>query len=542
MSVSIKVGKRSINITAQPLSQEAFAPFGDVISNPRPDIHPSAFAQHKLPSNASSANQGSAIRYGDVSRLGNHYAQAPSRTGEPKMSMFVCAARPLETLSDGFGRFTVKLLERHPFTTQTFTPLPSSASQYLVIVAPSLTPSAQDEGLPVPEGLGLPGRGLPDPSKLRAFVADKNQAVTYGAGTWHAPMVVLGKEGTAIDFVVFQHASGQGTEDWQRSTYTMAAEITTDVLNKLEDTSGIICKPGENPYAAFINACNNDRREIEALYTAHRTKRNVQQKDKFLSPDFKELFIDQTLLRLEKPEIQPGFKDERHCMALWSRPPSHIIRLATHIQRLLLETCPEMWLMSPWNMHMTTLEVAFSKTPTEIADLVASMRSSLPSIVNHTHNHRARLVKPMISYDLSAFALSFVPATGEPPLSPAPAAPDTAENIVQGDEYTYHHVRMDIFDKVQKAGVEVGSRYQVPSAHITLGRYITQAEHDTPEKRQAWVDRIDEINAWLEKEVWDEKDSDFIGEWMVGQERSIDARIGTIWYGGGRTLVVGEGF
>lgn len=233
MSVSIKVGKVPINITAQPLTQEAFAPFGDVISNPRPDVHPSAFTQeHKLPSNATSANQGSAIRYGDVSRLANHYAQAPSRNGEPKMSMFVCAARPLETVSNGSGRFTVELLERHPFTTQTFTPLPSSASRYLVVVAPSLAPSSQDEGLPVPKGHCLPGRGLPDLSRLRAFVADKNQAVTYGAGTWHAPMVVLGREGTAIDFVVFQHGSGQGIEDCQFAEFNLerSEEPGVDIL------------------------------------------------------------------------------------------------------------------------------------------------------------------------------------------------------------------------------------------------------------------------------------------------------------------------
>jgi ureidoglycolate hydrolase len=215
MSVRVKIGKAPITVVAEPLTPEGFAPFGDVISNQRRDVHPSALAQHQLPSNASSANQGSAIRYGDVSRLANHYAQAPSGTGEPKMSMFVCAARPLETVSDGAGRFAVKLLERHPFTTQTFTPLPSTASQYLVIVAPSLAPSALDNGLPVPQGPGLPGRGLPDVTRLRAFVAEENQAVTYGAGTWHAPMVVLGKEGTVIEFVVFQHASGRGIEDCQ---------------------------------------------------------------------------------------------------------------------------------------------------------------------------------------------------------------------------------------------------------------------------------------------------------------------------------------
>jgi len=322
----------------------------------------------------------------------------------------------------------------------------------------------------------------------------------------------------------------------------MGDSISQDARNKLEDLSGIVLKPGENPYAALINACNDNNKEIQGLYTAHRTKRNAQQKEKFLAADFKELVIDQHLLRLEVPTVQPGFRDERHCMVFWSRPPGHIIRLATHLQNLLKAKAPGVWLMPAYCMHLTTLEVAFSKTPEDIAALASTLRPAIPSIANYTHNHRSRLVKPMISYDLSAFAVSFVPAAGEPPLSPAPWAPDTAKDVIQGDEFTYHHVRRDVFDLVQKAGVEVGSRYQVPSAHITLGRYLNQDDHDSPEKRQAWVDAIDEINAWLEKEVWDSSESDWVGEWMVGQEKGIDARVGTLWYGGGRTLMLGEGF
>ena len=216
-TIKVQPPGSSISFKAQPLTQAAFARFGDVTTNPSPEVHPSAFHAHvkSLPSNATSQNQGTAIRYGDVSRIRNHYGQAPSSTSEPKMSMFVCAARQLDSTSTGEDSFKVEVLERHPYTTQTFTPLRSSASQYLVIVAPSLPPSSQDESLPTPTGDGLPGRGLPDLKGLRAFVAENNQAVTYGAGTWHAPMVVLGQQGTALDFVVFQFASGEAIEDCQ---------------------------------------------------------------------------------------------------------------------------------------------------------------------------------------------------------------------------------------------------------------------------------------------------------------------------------------
>lgn len=203
----------------------------------------------------------------------------------------------------------------------------------------------------------------------------------------------------------------------------------------------------------------------------------------------------------------------------------------------------DLWLMPIHRMHMTTLEVAFSKTPDEIASLVAQMRATLPDTVNHLFSHRARLVKPTISYDLSALAVSFLPAAGEPPLSPAPVGPVNLEDIAQqGDAYTYHHVRRDIFDKVRGAGVEIGSRYQVPSAHITLGRYLDQGDHDTPEKRERWIEAIEGVNEWLEREVWDNPEGEFVGEWVVGQERGLDARNGALWYGGGRTIMMGEGF
>lgn len=36
--------------------------------------------------------------------------------------------------------------------------------------------------------------------------------VTYGVGTWHAPMVVVGGR---VEFVVVQHVSGRDDEDCQ---------------------------------------------------------------------------------------------------------------------------------------------------------------------------------------------------------------------------------------------------------------------------------------------------------------------------------------
>ncbi|EGX96427.1 Ureidoglycolate hydrolase [Cordyceps militaris CM01] len=563
----IQVGHLDVRVTAEPLTAGAFAPFGDVVANPRPDVLPTAFAHHAgsllLPDNAVSANQGFAIQYRHASRVANLYR---GDTGKPVLSLFVCAARPLSAAGGRHAAFVVRNLERHPFTTQTFAPVASSAELYLVIVAPSLPPADADEDTPAPppgDAAGMtPGRGLPNLKELRAFVGTARQAVTYGAGTWHAPMVVLGPPGTTLDFVVTQFASGVAEEDCQLLEFeaegrpepqlrvqipihnTMAEKlVSVDARNKLEDLSGIVIQPGENPYDVFIKACNDDPAEIQALYDTHRVKRNAQQREKFLATDYKELVIDQYLLRLANPSIQPGFQDERNCLVFWARPPEHVILLASKVQQLLQQTAPNIWLMPVYRMHMTALEVAFSKTPEEIAALTALIRPAVPSIVSHTHRHRARLVKPFVSYDLSAFALSFLPASGEPPLSPPPAGVDlAAQDVTAGDGYTYHHLRRDVFEKVRAAGVEVGSRYQVPSAHITLGRYLSEADHDTPAKRRRWVEAVDEVNRWLEADVWDSHAAAFTGEWVVGQERGLDARSGTLWYGGGRTIQLGEGF
>lgn len=224
--------------------------------------------------------------------------------------------------------------------------------------------------------------------------------------------------------------------------------------------------------------------------------------------------------------------------------------------------------MPTYCMHMTALELIHSRTPKHTASSIAAIRAHVPQLANYTFTHRARLVKPMISYDLSAFAVSFLPADGEPPLSPEPAIPypsppravttvdmptptppavppgGAASSAVRRrrDAYTYHHLRRDLWGAARAVGAEVESRYQVPSAHITLGRYLGQRDHETAEMRESWVRKIDEINAWLESEVWDVDAGEFVGEWVVGHERGLDFRIGAVWYGGGRTVMLGEGF
>lgn len=274
----------ALTIPAQPLTPAGFAPFGSVVQNPHPSVHPSPSLPATLTYDAVPANQGTAIKYQHLSRPLDLYHSAPSRVpSKPVLNLFVCAARPLRRRSpppppsslsptsspspspspspsspsssptsskstnpvahlrpynqtaaqykSSAGLFPVAVLERHPFTTQTFILLAQGPAAppctYLVIVAPSLPSGPLDRDLPFPSFLSeeckkdttTPARGVPDLRNLRAFIAGPGQGVTYGAGVWHAPMVALGPAGSAIEFAVTQFANGVAEEDCQEVVF-----------------------------------------------------------------------------------------------------------------------------------------------------------------------------------------------------------------------------------------------------------------------------------------------------------------------------------
>jgi ureidoglycolate lyase len=137
------------------------------------------------------------------------------------MSLFSCFPRNLSGV--GIDRqaippkclFKVSVLERHPYTTQTFSPLglsgadPSTA--FLVVVAPTLTSTAAAATTSSGDAINI--QNPPDLSRMKAFVAHGDQAVTYGPGTWHAPMAVVGQR--RVDFVVTQFVNGVPDDDCQ---------------------------------------------------------------------------------------------------------------------------------------------------------------------------------------------------------------------------------------------------------------------------------------------------------------------------------------
>lgn len=130
-------------IKIQPLTLEAFAPFGDVLCfEGTPD---------KI------INQGLCERYHDR-------AQMSISDGKAGISLFDGAPRALP--------YQLDMMERHPLGSQAF--LPMSEHPFLVIVAP-------DEG-------GKPGKPL-------AFITSAHMGVNYHANIWHGVLTPLSAPG-----------------------------------------------------------------------------------------------------------------------------------------------------------------------------------------------------------------------------------------------------------------------------------------------------------------------------------------------------------
>ncbi|EMC95653.1 hypothetical protein BAUCODRAFT_498260 [Baudoinia panamericana UAMH 10762] len=313
----------------------------------------------------------------------------------------------------------------------------------------------------------------------------------------------------------------------------MAAFYTFEDLSGGQTSSS-----SDNPYDGLLEACGHDPKQIQARYELHRTNRNAQQGAKLLAPEFPGVTVDEILAKLENPSIEPGFTDWRHCLVSWARPPQHVRSLIAGIQQRLLTVAPNTWTMPQPNLHMTALEITHSLGANEIDDLVEQMLPSVPAFTDYTFEHRARLVKPMLSFDAQALALSFLPAAGE------------FGRDARADAYTYHHLRRDLYAKASATGVKVASRYVIPSAHLTIARFVTKSDFEAADgkvdhaKVQELLGVIESINSWLHAEYWPSEDgSDDAFAWIVGEEKGLDYRKGALWYGGGgETVHLGRGF
>lgn len=155
----LKEYKTSQTIRCKPLTPEGFGPFGTCIS-----------AREQLgSSDKSSANYGTAVKLHKVSKIENLFANAPSGTeATPNWNIFRCSP-PNHLLQDIDGElhYTAKVLERHPFSSQTFIPMgvdKGNENAYVVICG-----HKDDEAMPITD-------------QVEAFICRGDQAVTYAPG------------------------------------------------------------------------------------------------------------------------------------------------------------------------------------------------------------------------------------------------------------------------------------------------------------------------------------------------------------------------
>lgn len=151
-----------------PLTPEAFAPFGKVIQ---------AYADHNAAPRGTKitpANQETASKFHKLALIGSSYPEGDDATAG--ISVYRCDPLPSDGKNLGWD---VKVLERHPFTTQAFIPmggagilgkdgngLENPGDAYLVVVAKN------DD------------KGNPDLKTLRAFAATAAQGIMYSAAVW----------------------------------------------------------------------------------------------------------------------------------------------------------------------------------------------------------------------------------------------------------------------------------------------------------------------------------------------------------------------
>jgi ureidoglycolate lyase len=156
----------------EPLTPEAFAPFGQVIE-----------ARAGVPTFA--INAGYAKRFHDLAQI-----EVAEQAGRVCISVFQALPRTMP--------MQLQLMERHPLGSQAFVAM--SELPFLVVVAPAAKELDLDA--------------------MRCFYAARGQGVNYAKGTWHHPLIALERPS---DFLVIDRSGGAGHSNLDEVDVSAAA-------------------------------------------------------------------------------------------------------------------------------------------------------------------------------------------------------------------------------------------------------------------------------------------------------------------------------
>jgi len=157
--------KTGLNIQAEPLTKEAFLPFGEVLETN--GINPQL------------------INFGNTHKYGKLAEVSIIDNGIPQISIYRSRAIELP--------FRIQLLERHPLGSQAFYPL--HQQPFPVVVA------AAD--------------GAPGIEAIRVFITNGLQGVNLHAGVWHHYQLTLGEDSEYL--VIDRRGKGDNYQEHQFS-------------------------------------------------------------------------------------------------------------------------------------------------------------------------------------------------------------------------------------------------------------------------------------------------------------------------------------
>lgn len=139
----------------EPLTQARFRKFGDVIE--------------RNSGSSFTTNDGEVLRHHDLTNI-----DVTSENGRALINIF-------QVLKPASLPVHLRLMERHPISTQTFVPM--NPCKYLVVVAEKDTVPTQDN--------------------LRVFMASEGQGISLHVGVWHHPLIAF----DASDFLVIDRTA-----------------------------------------------------------------------------------------------------------------------------------------------------------------------------------------------------------------------------------------------------------------------------------------------------------------------------------------------